>query len=36
MYNINISFDTKTWKKNNGYSSYGSYICECPLNIFWI
>ncbi len=22
-------FDTKTWKKNIGYKSHGSYLCEC-------
>jgi hypothetical protein len=35
MYNININFDTKTWKKSNGYISYGFYICECTLNLFF-
>jgi hypothetical protein len=29
MFDIDIIFGMKTWKKNNGYNSYGSYICEC-------
>ncbi len=34
MCNININFDTKTWKKNIGYSSYGPYLCECTHTLY--
>jgi hypothetical protein len=33
MCNINIFLTWKHEKQNIGYSCYGSYICECTLNL---